>query len=359
MNKPLFFEALNYIDPETISEHISKKQDRESRRSTPSISKGISGFIKRPIGIIAAILLILALVGSVIAISVVIKSKNKYQVAHDRGIPIEEVDTEGNLKHTPITDQGVTDDTGGKADDSNGGCLGETFDDPKTDIYCKMLNTIDRIDLLELKMKTDMVGGGETTVVYKIDIDGGRSNEICYEDGKIVSETFCKNGYVVYVHHRTKTYCDNYLPVLSRNDSPYVPLKDRITTNPDNGTPVYYRRMNITNCPSASYCIVPQDFAFSYLKDFEKWEITGEKEYLGRKCVLIEGTTNPYNNEKTGGDSFKMTVDSETGVLLEFEIYKDAGILNYMYVTECAFDVDPEIKEFNPDDYSDYTKVDR
>ena len=246
MNKPLFYESLNYLDPETISDHISQKQKR-AKKSTPSENKSKIAFIKRPIGIVAAILLIMALIGSVIAVSIVLKNKNKYQAAYDQGIPVEEVDTEGNLKYTPITDLSTENDTGEKADDANDGCAGETFDDPKTDIYCKMLNTIDHIDLLELKMKTDQLGESETTIEYRINVDDGRSNELCYENGELISETFCKNGYVVYVHHRTMTYCENYLPVLSREDSPYVPLKDRITTHPDNGTPVYYRRMNITN----------------------------------------------------------------------------------------------------------------
>lgn len=345
MNKSLFNESLNYIDPKTISKHIAQKQSLGIRRSALSENKGASSFIKRPVGILVAILLIIAMVGSVIAVPLIIKSKNKYQAAHDQGIPIEEVDDEGNLKFTQITDQGVYDETG------------EHFDDPKTDIYCKMLNTIDNFNYLDLKMKTNQFFEGETTVEYKIDIDGGRANQICYENGETALETFTKDGFVVLVNHNAKTYNDKYMPVLSREDSPYIPLKDRITTNPEDGIPSHDRRMDITNCPFSSYCIVPQDLTFSYLQNFDKWDIMGETEYLARKCIVIEGTTSPYISEKHGGGSYKMTVDYETGVLMEFEVYGDNGISRYMYVTECAFDAVPVIADFDPNIYTGYKKT--
>ena len=341
MNKPLFYESLNYIDPKTISEHISQKQKR-MKKSTFSESKGLSELIKRPIGILVAILLIIAMVGSVIAVSFIIKSKNKYQVAHDQGIPIEEVDSEGEFKYTKI-ETGENDD------------LGEHFDDPKTDIYCKMLNTIDHINLLELTMTTSMLTQGETTLTYKINIDDGVSNEIEYVNGELRSETFSADGNMVNVNHFYKVYYDHYLPCYTREDTPYIPLAERIETM-DGGLPAYTYRRNITNCPLASYCIVPEGLAYSYLKNFEKWEITGDEEYLGRECVLIEGTTTPYFNEKHGGDSFKMTVDSETGILMEFEVYGDNGISRYMYVTECAFGVEPDFAFFDPDNYPGYSK---
>ena len=352
MNKPLFYESLNYIDPKTISEHISQKQ-KLTKKSALSANKTVSGFIKRPIGILVAILLITAMVGSVIAVSFIIKSKNKYQVAHDQGIPIEEVDTEGNLKYTEITDQSVADDT------QTDSYVGEKFDDPKTDIYCKMLNTIDHINLLDLKMKTNQLFEGETTIEYKVDIDGGKANQICYNNGEAAIETFTKDGYVVLVDHRAKTYDDKYMPVLSREDSPYIPLNDRITTNPEDGIPSHYHRMDITNCPFSSYCIVPQDLAFSYLQDFDRWDITDEVEYLGRKCIVIEGATSPYVAEKHGGGNFKMTVDFETGILMEFEVYGDNGISRYMYVTECAFDVALEISDFDPNSIAGYENITR
>ena len=355
MKKSLFYESLNYIDSKTISEHMTQKQGCENRRSTLQKSKGVPRFIKRPIGIIAAILLITAMVGSVIAVSNIIKNKNKYQVANDEGMPVAEIDVEGNLKYVQIEEVGTTDDASReKLYEQH-----ERFDDPKTDIYCKMLNTIDHINQLELKMKTNQLFEGETTIVYKMDIDGGKANQICYVNGETALETFTKDGYVVLVDHRAKTYNDKYMPVISREESPYIPLKDRITTNPEDGIPCHNRRMDITNCPLSSYCIYPQDFTYSYLQDFDMWDITDEVEYLGRKCIVIEGATSPYVAEKHGSGSFKMTVDSETGVLMEFESYGDNGISRYMYVTECAFDAVPEIADFDPDSITGYEKTSR
>ena len=76
----------------------------------------------------------------------------------------------------------------------------------------------------------------------------------------------------------------------------------------------------MTNCPLASYCVFPQELAYSYLKDFDKWDIVDDNMvFLGRECVKIMGTPSPYIAEKHGIDNFTMVVDSSTCILLDFQ----------------------------------------
>ena len=54
----------------------------------------------------------------------------------------------------------------------------------------------------------------------------------------------------------------------------------------------------------------------------------------GRSCVVITGVPSDYFAAKHGIDSFSMSVDEETGVILIFEGKKEDGVVIYTYVAE-------------------------
>lgn len=237
----------------------------------------------------------------------------------------------------------------------------EHFIDPKTDIYNKMLNTIDYLDRVTATAKTNMLGASETTLTYDVNIDSGISYQSVKENDVLVSENFSdtKSG-VVSVNNVRKTYTDSYLPTYTRNDTQYIALDKRIVDG-DDGIPCYSYRRNITNCSLASYCLVPQEITFSYLKDFDTWEIDDrDAEYLGRPCIVISGTPSPYIATKHKIDSFKMTVDKETGVLLGFEGNLGDKLVRYMNVTEISYTDEGEaVKTFDTAAYSNYKSLAR
>lgn len=212
----------------------------------------------------------------------------------------------------------------------------ENITDPKSAVLDKVLNTIDRLDRVYMTARTNMIGDGETTLTFDVDISAGLSHQSVAESGVTVSETYSDtNMGMVSIDHRTKRYTPDCLPVYTRSDTPYIPLDERITY--EDGIPCYRYRRNITNCPLASYCLVPQELAFSVLSDTGSWEISDEPVIhpdTGRSCVVITGVPSDYFAAKHGIDSFSMSVDEETGVILIFEGKKEDGVVIYTYVAE-------------------------
>ncbi len=218
----------------------------------------------------------------------------------------------------------------------------ENIIDPKSAVLDKVLNTIDRLDRVYMTARTNMIGDGETTLTFNVDISAGLSHQSVAENGVTVSETYSDtNMGMVSIDHRTKRYTPDCLPVYTRSDTPYIPLDERITY--EDGIPCYRYRRNITNCPLASYCLVPQELAFSVLSDTGSWEMSDEPVIhpdTGRSCVVITGVPSDYFAAKHGIDSFSMSVDEETGVILSFKGKKNDGVVIYTYVAE--FDTAPE-----------------
>lgn len=330
---------------EMVNAVFQRREEYETKKNTR---------IKRAMFVIVSCILVSFTTVSVYAISAIIKEMNIFQKAYEDGVSISEVDTEGNLNFEDFSGF----DTVGQ-DGNIDNVTGETFEDPKVDIFNKMLNTIDNFDYLHLKMQTSMLDSEKTEVEFQINIESGISYESVTENGYVSTETYSKDSNMIYVDNDAKTYIEYYLPTYTRSDTPYIRLADRITTEED-GLPCYHYRRNITNCPLASYSIVPQELTFSYLKDFGKWEITDESfEYLGRTCIVIEGETAPYIEEKHSAESFAMVVDSETGILMKFEGTKNGDVVCYTSVTSYSFEKSVSVKNFDIDQYSDYEKKTR
>lgn len=235
---------------------------------------------------------------------------------------------------------------------------GERFADAKTDIYNKMLNTIDYLDRVNATVRTNMLGAEESLISFRVDIGAGLSWQSVAEKGEIVSETFgdIASG-MTAVNHIAGSYRADYLPVYTRDDTPYIALDRRVTMGED-GIPSYVYRRNITNCPLASYFLLPQEIAFSYLEDFGAWELEDEPiEYVGRTCVVICGAPSPYLAAKHRIDSFRMIVDKETGVLLSLEETSGGEIIQYMETVEIDFGGEFDVKQFNASDYEGYESI--
>lgn len=293
---------------------------------------------------------------SAFAISSIVKEKNPYQLAAEKNISISDVDTEKNFKYTEF-------DSNEKINNDNHistEIIDELSNDPKINIYKKMLNSIDYFNEVELTLETSMLGNEKATIRYQTNIDEGYAYESVSENGVLVSETYSEpnSTYLTFVDNTVRTYNQQYLGSFKRSDTPYIPLASRIYTEED-GIPCYVYRRNVTNCPLASYSLVPQEMTFSYLKDFDNWEIADDKvEYLGRSCVKIDGKTTPYIANKHSSDTFTMLVDSETGILMKFEGAKDGNTANYITVTDCVFGkTRSTIKQFNVNQYTSYTEV--
>ena len=233
----------------------------------------------------------------------------------------------------------------------------ENISDPKTAIYNRMLNTIDYFNALSAKMETSMLNNEIATVEYNTNINSGESYQKVSVGEKTMTETYGRNDSMINVNNTSGQYLVMQGQMFGRDDAPYIPLEKRIVTE-DDGMPCYYYRKNITNCSYASYSIFPQEFTFSYLKDFALWDITDDNaDYLGRKCVKIEGVPSSYIAEKHNIDNFTMIVDSQTGILMQFTGRKDGEVSRYMKITDISLESNSSIKHFNANEYSSFVEV--
>jgi len=289
------------------------------------------------------------------------KEKNDFQKAIDEGIEISQVDTNDDFKYTKLTtneDKNVS-----KSSEENiiseKAFPGESenISDPKTAIYNRMLNTIDYFNALSATMETSMLNNEIATVEYNTNINSGESYQKVSVGEKTMTETYGRNDSMINVNNTSGQYLVMQGQMFGRDDAPYIPLEKRIVTE-DDGMPCYYYRKNITNCSYASYSIFPQEFTFSYLKDFELWDITDDNaDYLGRKCVKIEGVPSSYIAEKHNIDNFTMIVDSQTGILMQFTGTKDGEVSRYMKITDISLESNSSIKHFNANEYSSFVEV--
>ena len=344
MNNKKIRESMGFIDEDLITGAIAYQPTRHC------LNRGYLS--KRKLVVAVAIIMIIsALSATVYATYQIIKEMNIFQKAAAEGKSVSEVDSAGDFNYTKpdiIADEIV------QADSNQN--VPEVFSDLKTDMYNKMLNSIDYLNRVKAVAVTNMIGEKESTITYHSDIDTGISYQSVMESDTVISETF-SNILVgmTEVYHTEKTYVENYLPVYSREDTPYIPLEERIVEGED-GIPCYSYRRNITNCPLASYSIVPQEIAFSYLKDFDLWTIENESStYLDRPCVVICGKPSPYISSKQQIDSFEMIVDKETGVLLSFSgTYQDTSVI-YSKITHIDYEDQETIKSFVKEAYPEYT----
>lgn len=348
----------------TFSQHFELKMQRLIKREQKSYWNFINTASKR-VAIVFGFVLILTLsmlsikpirVSAAKTISEVIhKVKNIYQLAYEKGIPLEEVDTAGDFKHTEFSSE----DRETNKDQSLKTITGEVFENPQINIYNKMLNSIDFFSTAELSIKTSMMNeNAESVIEYYTDIDSGIAYETYTENGVTLQETYAKNGEMILVDNKRREYNPRYLKTYSRADTPYIPLEQRIEVSDVDGLPCYTYRRNITNCPLASFSLLPDGMAFSYLKNLDLWEITDSCVlFLGRECIEIKGSPSPYVANKHNSPDFTMLVDSKTGILLDFKAYKNGEITNYITATKCIIDGSPKIKEFDINNYTEYKEV--
>ena len=116
---------------------------------------------------------------------------------------------------------------------------------------------------------------------------------------------------------------------------------------------------NYANASLANDAVIPQGYALIFLTDQALWEIDGECEYLGRKCVELSGAVSDYEEMENrdllkyldvlaqdyGVREFRMVIDKLSGILMQFECRDETGeLIRETKVTELLVD-QPEITE--------------
>jgi hypothetical protein len=264
-------------------------------------------------------------VGIYAANIVIVKIKNIFQQTVEEGGDITALDEYKDFAYTPITTS---------ASDERDSAVY----DVKTAIYKMMLDSIDNYNTIRVVFIVSDYSS-KKTIELQTDIDKSLAYQAIYNGDVLLWEDICNGDTILKINHENMSYSADTLQgeIRTRADALVIPLEERITTM-DDGLPCFNYRANVTNCPLASYCIFPQEIAFSYLKNQDLWDITGKEEYLGCECTVISGTTTSYTEQKQGGDHFIMYIDCLTGVLLKLINTKDGEITSYITVSECSYD---------------------
>ena len=165
---------------------------------------------------------------------------------------------------------------------------------------------------------------------------------------------YCDGESLYDIDTEERTYrAVNASPLGHRDDTPLDGEMVRqwfLKSNPEE-EPIL--RYEATNSRVGGRYLEPTEFVLYGLSDFDKWEITGETEYIGRECIIIAGDA--YGCQwYAQGTNFTAYIDKETGCLLRNVVYDaDENLVDWHIVTNIVFDEDVEIEFPNLDEYTE------
>ncbi|MFC3767510.1 hypothetical protein [Paenibacillus sp. GCM10012303] len=142
----------------------------------------------------------------------------------------------------------------------------------------------------------------------------GSHIQISNEQGIVHKTGTASGGQILITSEKDKSY---KLASISQNPNPPTAEREQ---NKDGKA--YYIYRNDPAAPiDAGNVTFPQALAF-WLKD-GKYKIVGHETYLNRDATVIEGDVLP--EKRSAGKTFKMWVDSKTGILLHFLVNSDSS----------------------------------
>lgn len=213
----------------------------------------------------------------------------------------------------------------------------------KSYIYHMMLNSIDYFDTAEGKMTYALNMEYPIDLEFQTNIPLKTSYENESQFNKSTAEYYVSDMKIRRIDSQTKEYTEQ---VCAQRVEFTVGDNDRFILL-DNGESVRVSRNDLTNLGvSGNSCLFPQTYAFLYLTDFDKWELSKVVEFLGRKCIEIRGENN---------DEFVMYIDINTGIMLKLERYKNGVITGYIKVDSISIDNNVEVKQFDSSLYKEKT----
>ena len=222
----------------------------------------------------------------------------------------------------------------------------------KKSIFFKMLNTIDYFNTAEGSIEICTEGDIRTSE-FACNLLTADAYEYSIWGDEIYEDYSSSNG-EFYKVLKERKLINKGLGACNIEEAVPIPDSERITVAED-GINCYAYRADPINAPTAREGLQPQELTFNFMTVEDNWDITGETTYLDRDCVIIEGHTNDYAEEKLGVYTFEFTVDKETGVLMKYDGFDaDGNIVSYSKFTELTFNSNPEIKKFNQNEYADF-----
>ena len=222
--------------------------------------------------------------------------------------------------------------------------------DPKLYIYDRLLNSLHYYDAVTLKFSYP---GGAVTCA--LDWENGLLSSVetpHAEDStaessaaenstdRTVQNTILCDGYTLLtIDGNGQSYSFDYS--LARRDTiRYTDPASVVSVNESDGMTEYNGHGSVHGLPSsyAAYALDPENFAFRFLKDFTRWEITEECTYLDRTCVRVTGQLDRYESSRMGAETFTMLIEKESGILMLLTVGEGSAEKEISRVSEISFD---------------------
>lgn len=245
----------------------------------------------------------------------------------------------------------------------------------KEDIFYMMLNTIFYFDKVS---GTVMFNTDDLNAVNVDDFQCSLSDKLSYSDftqcyitdknnigfdslsAPFFENIRCCNGNdEIEVSPQSKEYRYKEGWAITIDEVIKIPDENRISIA-DDGMNRYNMLTTPTNVLSASMCIQPQEITFGFLSDFDLWNIEEITTFNDRTCYIINGRASEDYGASLNVADFKLMVDAQTGVILQYEGYDSNGnISNFMYTKDLQFeDKAKKVRVFDKNDFPDYTEKD-
>ena len=350
---------------------IEKLTGEKQMRGKPSDRKLLCGKHSAPrnragrtaLLLCAALFLVTMTAAAVPAVRNAVAERLEKLSHHFSGFTEEDLLPGGELYFTPLSEQ--TADTAGAEgmteSASSGGTAGTTetassgeaagtaehaeisgqaephpeITDPKLYIYDRLINSLHYYNAVALAFSYP---GG--TVACALDWENGLLSSVeTSADGTVQNTILCDGYTLLTIYGNGQSYSFDY-PLARRDTIRYTDPASAVSVNANDGMTEYNGHGSVHGLPSsnAAYALDPESFAFRFLKDFTRWEITEECTCLDRTCVRVTGQLDRYESSRMGAETFSMLVEKESGILMLLTVGEGAAEKEISRVTEISFD---------------------
>ena len=207
--------------------------------------------------------------------------------------------------------------------------------DPKLYIYDRLINSLHYYNAIALTFSYP-----SGSVACALDWENGLLSSVETSADGTVQNTILCDGYTLFtIYENGQSYSFDY-PLARRDTIRYTDPASAVSVNENDGMTEYNGHGSVHGLSSAyaAYALDPESFAFRFLKDFTRWEITEKCTCLDRTCVRVTGQLDRYESSRMGAETFSMLVEKESGILMLLTVGEGAAEKEISRVSEISFD---------------------
>lgn len=242
----------------------------------------------------------------------------------------------------------------------------ESFENmTKEDVVRKLLNSVDYFHTATGKFEEHVTyydDSVSTTIVeYTLSIKnkiGGIEKITDLFDEKVMGSEERIQEYVY--NHEKIWYIDSENKTYHVNS--YEPQPAKEMTTPEKIADFKFKKIYENNeifrerppIGASGMSLFPYEFAASYLKNMQLWEIEKQNEkLLGHNTIVLNGKMDEKVITKTKlketTDTFRFWVDKDTGILIKYETYDVGGqLISYLHPEKLEINVPVDLRKFVP-----------